>query len=114
MAKRLVQGIIKRDKPMALEIIKSYYKKQELLSHPTTLKWYSKEHYMPSSALDRTINSSGIRGIGMTARNRAIKVRDELLAKEDPKPIDKNMEKTLWHIMKKDAKDNHVKLPGHT
>ena len=49
----------------------------------------------------------------MTTTNRAIKIRDELLAKEDPKPIDKNMEKTLWHIMKKDAKNNHVKLPTH-
>lgn len=113
MAKRLVEGVIKREEPMALDIIKSYYKKQELLSHSTTLKWYSKEHYMPSSALDRTISSSGIRGKDMTAKNRAIKIRDELLAKANPKPIDKNMEKTLWHIMKKDAQDNHVKLPAH-
>jgi len=42
MAKRLLEGVTIRDEPMAIDVIKSYFNKLELLSHPSTLRWYSK------------------------------------------------------------------------
>jgi trimethylamine--corrinoid protein Co-methyltransferase len=113
MAKRLKEGIVKRDQPMAIDIIKSYLKKPELLSHATTLRWYHKEQYMPSMVVDRNIGSIRKKGKLTTTKERAIILRDELLEKPDPKPIHEEVRKKLWDIMRNDAEKNNVKLPLH-
>ena len=74
MAKRLVEGITPRNVPMAIDIIQSYFEKSELLSHPSTLRWYSEEHYMPSTAIDRNIGGSRTKGKDITAKQRAVQI----------------------------------------
>jgi len=44
MVKRLLRGVEDHGTPFASEILKDYDEKEELLSHPTTLKLFRKEH----------------------------------------------------------------------
>jgi len=68
---------------------------------------------MPSVAIDRNIGSARNREDGITAKERAVKIRDDLVRKADRRPIEEVVRKKLWCIMEKDANSNDVKLPVH-
>ncbi|MFW9951410.1 MAG: trimethylamine methyltransferase family protein [Candidatus Thorarchaeota archaeon] len=47
MVKHLLKGIQDYDQPYAVDILKDYHEKEELLSHPTTLRLFKKELLFP-------------------------------------------------------------------
>jgi len=53
MAKRLVAGLEPRDNPIALSLMRRMGHRAEYLGDPHTLKWFSKELYIPSRVIDR-------------------------------------------------------------
>jgi trimethylamine--corrinoid protein Co-methyltransferase len=112
MAKRLVKGITTRNVPMAIDIIQSYFEKSELLSHPSTLRWYSEEHYMPSTAIDRNIGGAKTKGKDITAKQRAVQICDGFLDNDDFKPIEQSVKNKLCYIMEKDAENHNAILPS--
>ena len=54
MAYRLIDGVTNYEEVVTKDIIAEYNDKKQLLSHPTTRKFYRREFYFPSAAVDRT------------------------------------------------------------
>jgi len=111
MAHRLVEGISKREEPLAIDIIQDYYKKKEVLSHPSTIKWYSKEHFLPSSIIDRNVSNAWIKEGSTTAKDRARTRLNELIEKSDPHPLAKEIKQKLVEIMEEDCNNHNCVLP---
>src|SRR5512136_1988457 len=53
MAKRFIRGIEQRDEPIALALMRKLGHRADYLAEPHTLKWFSKELYLPSEVIDR-------------------------------------------------------------
>jgi trimethylamine--corrinoid protein Co-methyltransferase len=53
MAKRLIRGIEARDEPIALTLMRKLGHRADYLGETHTLKWFSKELYLPSAVIDR-------------------------------------------------------------
>ncbi|MFX1391486.1 MAG: trimethylamine methyltransferase family protein [Promethearchaeota archaeon] len=98
MVKRLVQGIEDHGSPFALEILKDYENKEELLSHPSTLKYFRKELFLPSSIIDRMTRDSWRVNGSKSTRKRAKEEAARLLKKSPIKPIDDILSKDLESI----------------
>ena len=111
MAYRLVEGISKHGEPSALDIIQDFFKKKELLSHTSTIKWYSKEHYMPSSVIDRNVTNAWIKEGSTTVKDRAQTRLNELIGRSDPHPLDEEIKLKLVEIMEEDCRNHDCVLP---
>ena len=53
MVKRFIAGIEVRDEPIALGLMRKLGHRADYLAEPHTLKWFSKELYLPSEVIDR-------------------------------------------------------------
>lgn len=99
MVKRLLKGIEDFGTPFASEILKAYEKKQELLSHPLTLKLFKKELFLPSPIIDRLTRDAwkgeGSKSIRKRAREQVIKLEN----KPPLRSIDKDLLKELERIV---------------
>ncbi|MFX1379080.1 MAG: trimethylamine methyltransferase family protein [Promethearchaeota archaeon] len=95
MVKRLIQGIEDHGAPFASEILKDYEDKQELLSHPSTLKFFRKELYLPSSIIDRMTRDSWKEKGSKSARKRAKDQISEFINKPTIRPIEKDLRNEL-------------------
>ena len=100
MVKRLLQGIEDYGSPFASEILKDYEDKQELLSHPSTLKYFRKELFLPSSIIDRMTRDSWKASGSKSTRKRAKEEATNLLKKSPVKPISEKLLKELDNIAK--------------
>ena len=98
MVKRFIQGVEDYGSPFASEILADYEDKEELLSHPSTLKYFRKELFFPSSIIDRMTRDSWKEKGSKSARKRAKDVALKLLEKPSIKPIDDNLAKELDKI----------------
>jgi trimethylamine--corrinoid protein Co-methyltransferase len=98
MVKRLLQGIEDHGSPFASEILKDYEDKEELLSHPSTLKYFRKELFLPSPIIDRMTRDSW-KDIGSkSARKRAKEEATKFLAKSPIRPITDTLKRELDKI----------------
>ncbi|MFX1409251.1 MAG: trimethylamine methyltransferase family protein [Promethearchaeota archaeon] len=100
MVKRFIQGIEDYNSPYAAEIIKDYEEKQELLSHPTTLKYFRKELFLPSPIIDRNTRDTWKALGSKSARKRAREEASKLKNKASITPIDDYLIKELDRIAK--------------
>ncbi|MFX0082138.1 MAG: trimethylamine methyltransferase family protein [Candidatus Hodarchaeota archaeon] len=98
MVKRLIEGIEDRGTPFASEILQDYKDKEELLSHPSTLKYFRKELYLPSPIIDRMTRDSWREQGSKSARKRAKEEAIKLLDRSSVKPIDESLQKQLDNI----------------
>jgi trimethylamine--corrinoid protein Co-methyltransferase len=98
MVKRLVRGIEDRGSPFALEILKDYEDAQELLSHSSTLKYFRKELFLPSSIIDRMTRDSWKDKGSKSARMRAKDQVSIILSKPSEQPIEEHLRKELEKI----------------
>jgi trimethylamine--corrinoid protein Co-methyltransferase len=98
MVKRLIRGIDDYGSPFASEILKDYEDKEELLSHPSTLKYFRKELFLPSSIIDRMTRDSWKEQGSKSARQRAKVEALRLLNKPSLRPIDESLQKQLDKI----------------
>jgi len=99
MAKHLIRGINEYDPPFASEILKDYKNKEELLSHPTTLKLFKKELYL-TDIIDRSSTDMWIKKGSKNIRHRARDKAKILLEKPSKHPIDETLQKDLQRITK--------------
>jgi len=91
MVKRFLQGIEDHGTPFASEILKDYEEKEELISHPSTLKLFRKELFLPSSIIDRMTRDSWKALGSKSARQRAKEQAIVLENKSSIKPIDEGL-----------------------
>ncbi|MGH9750796.1 MAG: trimethylamine methyltransferase family protein [Candidatus Polarisedimenticolia bacterium] len=80
MAYRLMRGIDQKHEKMALDLLPEAVEKGHFLGHPTTLRLFKEECYMPGKVVDRASAKPG--GGGPTDYERAQPIVKELLAKE--------------------------------
>jgi len=104
MVKRLIQGIEDYGSPFASEILKDYEVKEELLSHSSTLKYFRKELFFPSSIVDRMTRDAWKDMGSKSARKRAKDESIKLLEKAPIRPIDGALKRELDKIMKTELK----------
>lgn len=111
MTLRLLEGIQVRERPMAMDILKAYEKTKEVLSHPSTLKWYRKEDYIPSKIIERGVTQAWIKEGRTTVNDRARVHVEKLLAKPDPNPIDDGVRGMLVGIMERECSRVRCGMP---
>lgn len=104
MVKRLIQGIEDHGSPFASDILKDYEDSEELLSHPSTLKYFRKELFIPSSVIDRKTRNSWKMNGSKSTRIRAREEAANLLKKRSLKPINQILLKELDNIAKRGLK----------
>lgn len=104
MVKRLIKGVEDYGSPFAAEILEDYENKEELLSHPSTLKYFRKELFFPSPIIDRMTRDSWKENGSKSARNRAKEEASKLLSNPPIKPIDDSLAKELEKIALKELK----------
>jgi len=71
MAKRLVVGIVARDEPIALTLMRSMGHEADYLVNPHTLKWFQEEFYIPTGVIDRSSYDAWKSRGGKSAFDRA-------------------------------------------
>ena len=104
MVKRLLRGVEDHGTPFASEILKDYNEKEELLSHPTTLKLFRKELFIVSPVIDRMSRDAWKENGSKSTRKRAKEQASKLINKGPLKPIDDNLIKELEIITLKNLK----------
>jgi trimethylamine--corrinoid protein Co-methyltransferase len=87
MAKRLIGGIEAREEPIALALMRRLGHKADYLSDAHTLKWFRKELYFPSEAIDRGSLDAWKRKGSKSAFQRASDRVERLLAGYQPPPV---------------------------
>ena len=95
MVKRLLEGVEDYGSPFASDILKDYDDKEELLSHPSTLKLFRKELFMAGPVIDRLSRDMWIASGAKSARKRAKEQASKLINKGSLKPIDEILAKEL-------------------
>ncbi len=98
MVKRLLRGVEDHGTPFASEILKDYNEKEELLSHPTTLKLFRKELFIVSPVIDRMSRDAWKENGSKSARKRAKEQAIKLAEKSSLKPIDDTLSNELKSI----------------
>ncbi len=84
MAKRLIAGVDPREEPIALTLMRELGHRADYLAQPHTLRWFSREQYLPSSVIDRKSLDGWKREGAKTAWERAGDRVRELLAQYQP------------------------------
>ncbi len=95
MVKRLLRGVEDYGSPFASDILKDYDDKEELLSHPSTLKLFRKELFMAGPVIDRLSRDMWKASGAKSARKRAKEQASKLIDKGSLKPIDEILAKEL-------------------
>jgi trimethylamine--corrinoid protein Co-methyltransferase len=103
MAKRLIRGIEPRDEPIALTLFHKLGHRADYLAEPHTLKWFSKELYLPSAVIDRATTDGWLRGGATTAADRAAERVRTLLASYQPTQVPAGLRAELRAIATKTA-----------
>jgi len=105
MAKRLIEGITPRTDPLAKDLLQGdIYQGDHFLTSPTTMKWFKKEFFYPSSVIDRDDKDVWIKKGATTAEERAHKRVEQILSSHQPAPLAKEVEQELVRIMGNEAK----------
>jgi len=99
MVKRFIEGIEDYGSPFASEILEDYSDKEELLSHPSTLKLFRKELFLPGLIIDRMARDSWRELGSKSTRKRAKEMAEKLVKKPAIKPIDNILSKELDKIV---------------
>jgi len=102
MAYRLIDGIQHRHEKMAIDFLPDAVKAGHFLGHPTTLKLFKEEGYMPGKVVDRSSAPQG--GGGPTDYQRAQARVKELLAME-PFHLAEDKVKELDRIVLRESKE---------
>lgn len=102
MAYRLIDGIQHRHEKMAIDFLPDAVKAGHFLGHPTTLKLFKEEGYMPGKVVDRSSAPQG--GGGPTDYQRAQARVKELLAME-PFHLAEDKVKELDKIVLRESKE---------
>ncbi|MHA1220735.1 MAG: trimethylamine methyltransferase family protein [Candidatus Heimdallarchaeota archaeon] len=82
MAYKFIEGIQQRDEPIAKHLLAEFDEKTtHLLAHDHTFKWFKKEHFIPSTIIDRATNEEWKNKGRQTIAQRATERIPKLLKK---------------------------------
>jgi trimethylamine--corrinoid protein Co-methyltransferase len=99
MIKRFISGIKDYGAPFAAKILEDYNKKEELLSHNTTLELFRKELFIPGKIIDRHSRDSWKQLGSKSARKNAKEEAEKILSKGSIRPIDDKIKKEMDNII---------------
>jgi len=102
MAYRLIDGIKHRHEKMAADFLPEAVKQGHFLGHPTTLKLFREEGYMPGKVVDRASAPQG--GGGPSDYQRAQAIVKDLLAKE-PFRLSEDKVRELDKVVLREARE---------
>ena len=87
MAKRLVAGIVERETPLAVDLIRQVGHAGNFLANPHTRRWFRKELFIPSEVVDRDFRrnweTKGSKDVVQRAHERA----EALIAAYQPRDL---------------------------
>jgi len=84
MAKRLVAGMVERETPLALEIIRQVGHAGNFLSTPHTRRWFREELFIPSPVVDRDFRRNWEAKGSLDVTERAHRRVEEIIAAYEP------------------------------
>ncbi|MCP2605276.1 trimethylamine methyltransferase family protein [Candidatus Aminicenantes bacterium AH-873-B07] len=99
IAYRLIEGIIQRDEPIAIDLLSEIKENSSFLTHPHTRKWYRVEHTFPK-ILDRGNYGQWVNSGKKTLSERASEYIKELLSQKDEPMLSDETKKEFRKIMK--------------
>jgi trimethylamine--corrinoid protein Co-methyltransferase len=103
MAQRLVAGIEKREEIMGEDLHADLAGGDHFLTSPVTLRWLRQEVTSPGSVISRETSEVWQQNGRKSAAERARERVQELLAKNQPKPLPDDLRRHLREIMEIDA-----------
>jgi len=98
MAKRLVAGVVERETPLALEIIRRVGHKGNFLTTPHTRRWFRDELFIPSPVVDRDFRRRWESKGSLDVTARAHQRVEEIVAAYEPKPLPDEVTRELEAI----------------
>jgi trimethylamine--corrinoid protein Co-methyltransferase len=104
MVRRFLRGIAQRDEPMALSIMPDFSKSGQLLTHPSTIRWFREELFMPRSIIDRCDGVEWEKRGRSSAWDRARKEVTAILEKYEVEPLDEARAGALRDVIAKEAR----------
>jgi len=87
MARRAVAGMIERETPLAVDLIRQVGHAGNFLAHPHTRQWFRRELFIPSAVVDRDFRRTWEEKGATDAVARAHARVDELIAACPPKEL---------------------------
>jgi len=87
MAKRLVAGMVEREAPLALEIIRQVGHAGNFLSTPHTRRWFREELFIPSPVVDRDFRRTWEDKGSLDVTERAHRRVEQIVAAYAPPPL---------------------------
>jgi trimethylamine--corrinoid protein Co-methyltransferase len=98
MARRLLRGVMARDDPIAVPLIRRLQHRAEYLSEAHTLKWFQEEFYLPSEVIDRASLDGWRQRGSKTTFERARDRVERLVAGYQPRDIPTALRNELRRI----------------
>ena len=98
MAKRLVAGMVERETPLALEVIRQVGHTGHFLSIPHTRRWFREELFIPSPVVDRDFRRTWEAKGSLDAAERAHRRVEAIIAAYEPKSLPDEVTRELQAI----------------
>ncbi len=98
MAKRLVQGMVERETPLGLDIIRQVGHAGNFLTTGHTRRWFREELFIPSPVVDRDFRRDWEAKGHLSAAERAHQRVEEVIAAYEPKDIPEEVARELKAI----------------
>jgi len=80
ISRYLTRGVLVRDEPIALDLIRDVGHQSDFLSHEHTLQWFKEESYFPSQVIDRKSPADWENAGSLSSREHAYQQVDQLLS----------------------------------
>jgi trimethylamine--corrinoid protein Co-methyltransferase len=104
MAKRLISGIVSRESPIAVDLIRQVGHAGNFLATQHTRRWFREELYIPSEVVDRDFRRDWERKGGQDTLRRAHHRAEALIDAYEPKDLSTDVIAELEGIVRLAAK----------
>jgi len=98
MAKRLVAGMVERETPLALEIVRQVGHAGNFLTTEHTRRWFREELFIPGPVVDRDFRRDWEAKGGLDVTERAHRRVEEIIAAYEPKELSPGVVRELEAI----------------
>ncbi len=95
MAKRLVAGMVERETPLALEVMRQVGHAGNFLATRHTRRWFREEQFIPSPAVDRDFRRDWEAKGSLDATDRAHRRAEEIIAAYEPLSLAEDVAREL-------------------
>lgn len=98
MARRLIEGLVERETPLALDVIRQAGHTGNFLSLPHTRRWFREELFIPTPVIDRDFRREWEAKGSLTITERAARRVEEVIAAYQPKELPTEVRRELEEI----------------